>query len=150
MDPVEVMVQKFQELHPDWEVMQPPPDGPVSGAVRQIGGSGLARYRFAEGERGPFPEYYLFHRIWGDSHLRIYGSGEVEYLDTLAGTIVLTGDPDKDKRQREKLEERNRRLIEALEEAGLLSGGPVPGSFEINAAILTGAIDPDEPADPDR
>lgn len=140
------MVQRLKEFYPDWGIdIEPPPAGPRSGVLRQPNGSGLVRYTFSENEKGAFLEYYSFHRIWGDSHLRLYASGEVEHLDTLASTIVLTGDPDKDKQQRERLHERNRRLLEELEEAGLLSGGPIPGSFEINAAILTGAVDPDDP-----
>ena len=102
------------------------------------------RYRFSENDKGPYLEYYQFHRIWGDSHARIYGSGEVEHLDTLATVRIVTGDPVQDRVAQDALEQRNRRLLEELEAAGLLSGGPVPGSFTINSALATGVIDPAE------
>ena len=147
--PYENIIRKLKEKFPGWDVdIKPPPQGPVSGYARQIEGSGSMRYRFAESEKGLYLEYYQFHRIWGDSHARIYASGEVERLDVLGSVMVMTGDPDKDQQQREALHQRNQRLIVELETAGLLSGGPVPGSFTINAAIVTGTVDPDEDPPP--
>ena len=143
------MVEKLEEIYRTWEIdLEPPPRGPMGGAIRQPDGSGLIRYRFAEDDRGPYLEYYSFHRIWGDSHVRINESGEMEYLDTLATTTIVTGDPETDRQQKERLHERNQRLLEELERAGLLSGGPVPGSFVINSAIVSGAVDPDAPQRP--
>ena len=136
------MVEKLAELHPGWELdIRPPPDGPVSGAARQAGGSGLVRYTFSTDEQGPYLEFYSFHRISGDLHARIYESGEVRHLAELETTLAVTGDPEKDEQQREQQEQRNRVLIEELEAAGLLSGGPVPGSFVANAAIVTGVVE---------
>jgi len=141
----EAIVERFRETHPGWNIdIEPPPAGPSSGAIRQPGGSGLIRYAFGDDGRGRYLEYYSFHRIWGDSHARIYATGERESLDTLGTSTVVTGDPEQDRRQVERLHVFNQRLIAELEEAGLLSGGPVPGSFQINAAIVTGAVDPDE------
>lgn len=141
----DVIIEKLKELLPSWDIrIEPPPKGPSSGDIRQPGGSGLVRYVFAENHRGRYLEYYSFHRIWGDSHVRIYVTGEVEWLDTLGTTLIVTGDADADARQRERLHVYNQRLLAELEEAGLLSGGPVPRSFQINAAIVTGEIDPDD------
>jgi hypothetical protein len=143
------IIKRFIEIHPGWNIdIQPPPKGASSGSIRQPGGSGLIRYVFGDNERGRFLEYYSFHRIWGDSHARIYAAGEVESLDTLETTLMVTDDPTEDRRQRDLLHRRNQRLMADLEQAGLLSGGPVPGSFQINAAILTGAVDPDEDSPP--
>lgn len=137
-----VMVEKLEELHPGWALdIQPPPDGPASGATRQAGGSGLVRYTFSRDEHGPYLEFYSFHRISGDLHQRIYESGEVRHLATLETTLAVTDDPEKERQLREQQDRRNRTLVEELEAAGLLSGGPVPGSFAINAAIVTGIVD---------
>lgn len=140
----ETMVAKFAESHPGWDPIVPPPEGAVSGALHQLEGSGLIRYVFHDGERGLYLEYYSFHRIWGDGHARIYGSGEVERLDTLGTSYIVSDDPEENRRSQERLHRFNQRLLAELEEAGLLSGGPVPGSFQINAAIVTGAVDPDK------
>jgi hypothetical protein len=146
----QIMVERLVEMHPGWEVdIQPPPEGPASGAARQAGGSGLIRYAFSTDEQKPYLEFYSFHRISGDLHARIFQSGEVQHLDTLETTLAVTGDPEKDRQQRELQERRNQALMEDLEAAGLLSGGPVPGSFVINAAIATGAVDAGETRDPD-
>jgi hypothetical protein len=143
-----VSVRLLQEMHPGWELdVRPPPDGPAAGAARQAGGSGLIRYVFSEDERGPYLEFYSFHRIWGDLHARIYESGEVEHLPVLETVTVVTDDPVEDERRRAQQEQRNRLLIDELEAAGLLSGGPVPGSFVMNAAIATGAVDEGQPLD---
>lgn len=137
-----VMVERLKEMHPGWELdIRPPPEGPAAGASRQAGGSGLIRYAFAGDEAEPYLEFYSFHRIWGDLHARIYETGEVQHLAELETTLALTGDPENDRQQREQQYQRNRALMEDLEAAGLLSGGPVPGSFLINAAIATGVVD---------
>ncbi|MEX2458256.1 MAG: hypothetical protein WD770_04660 [Actinomycetota bacterium] len=47
-------------------------------------------------------------------------------------------DPEATERNSRQMEERNRRLLAELEEAGLLGGGPVPNSFTINAFLVTG------------
>ena len=139
------MIEKFAETHPGWDRIVPPPEGAASGSLRQPEGSGLVRYVFDVDERGPYLEYYSFHRIWGDSHARIYGSGEVDRLDTIGTNYVTSDDPEEDKRRQDRLHEYNLKLLAELDAAGLLSGGPVPGSFTINAAIVTGAVDPDDP-----
>lgn len=41
--------------------------------------------------------------------------------------------------------ERNRKLLQELESAGLLSGGPVPMSFTVNSYLVTGADQEDGP-----
>ena len=140
------MIEELKVRHPEWGIeIQPPPEGPSSGAVRQPGGSGLIRYVFGENERGRYLEYYSFHRIWGDSHRRIYGAGDVESLDTLETMRVVDPDPATDRKNVEEQNERNRRLLEELDAKGLLSGGPVPGSFVINSALVTGVLDEEEP-----
>ena len=137
-----IMVERLKEMHPGWELdIQPPPKGPASGAARQAGGSGLIRYTFSRDEQKSYLEFYSFHRVWGDLHARIYESGEVQHLAELETTLEVTGDPEKDRQQREQQNQRNRALMEELEAAGLLSGGPVPNSFVINAAIATGVVD---------
>ena len=146
MDPDhKAMIEELKERHPEWGIdITPPPKGPSSGAVRQAKGSGLVRYVFGENERGRYLEYYSFHRIWGDSHRRIYGTCEVESLDTLETMRVVDPDPAIDKQNVERQNARNRRLLEELDANGLLSGGPVPGSFVINSALVTGVLDEGE------
>lgn len=147
-----VMVERLVEMHPGWGLdIRPPPEGPASGAVRQAGGSGLIRYAFSGDEEKPYLEFYSFHRISGDLHARIYESGEVEHLAALETTLEVTGDPEKDRQRREQQNQRNRVLMEELEAAGLLSGGPVPGSFVANAALVTGVVDAGKTrSDPDE
>lgn len=142
---MDVLVAKLVEMHPEWDfAFEPPPAGPRRGFVRQRAGSGGIRYVFGEDERGPFLEFYSFHRIWGDLHARIRSNGGVEGLDVLETAVPVTGDPDEDRRVVDAQNERNQRLLKELDDAGLLSGGPVPASFEINAALVTGLLDPDD------
>lgn len=137
-----VMAERLEKMHPGWELhIRPPPDGPASGAARQAGGHGLVRYVFSEDEQGPYLEFYSFHRISGDLHARIYESGEVQHLEVLQTMLAVTDDPEEDSRAREEQVHQNQALMEDLEAAGLLSGGPVPSSFTVNAAIVTGAVE---------
>ncbi len=136
------LIEKLSDMHRAWELeIEAPPTGPLSGAATQAGGSGLVRYGFSEDERGRYLEFYSFHRIWGDTHARLYASGEVEHRAVLETIIFSTGDPADEKRQRQEQDARNNRLLAELDAAGLLSGGPVPGSFLINASLVTGRSD---------
>lgn len=83
-------------------------------------------------------------------HARIYASGEVEGLAVLETMLPVTGDPVEDAQRRHQQDQRNRLLIEELEAAGLLSGGPVPNSFVINASLVTGVVESENPDDEDR
>lgn len=143
--PGDVLARKLDEMHPGWGVaVEPPPAGPRRGFVRQAGGPGRIRYVFGEDERGIFLEFYSFHRVWGDVHARIREDGTVEGLDVLDTAVAVTGDPDEDRRLVEAQNRRNQRLLVELEEAGLLSGGPIPASFEIDAALAGGLIDTEQ------
>lgn len=144
----DVLVQKLVEMHPGWDIaVERPPTG-RRGSARQRGGSGVVRWVFGEGERGTFLEFYSFHRVSGDLHGRIYEDGTVEGLDVLETALPISGDPDEDSRRLEALNRRNRRLLRQLDDAGLLADGPVPVSFEINAALATGLLDPGDGRDP--
>lgn len=146
--PDDVRVAKLVEMHPRWDFdLEPPPAGPRRGFARQRGGSGRIRYAFGADERGEFLEFYSFHRVWGDLHARIRADGKIEPLDVLETAVPVTGDPDEDRRVVEAQNERNRRVLQELDEAGLLSGGPIPASFELNAALVSGLLDPDDSAD---
>ncbi|HEX2195682.1 MAG TPA: hypothetical protein VHJ76_02050 [Actinomycetota bacterium] len=144
----DVLVAKLVEMHPGWDlVIEPPPAGPARGFARQRDGAGRVRYAFGEDERGSFLEFYSFHRVWGDLHARIRADGTVEELDVLETAVATTGDPGADRRAAEAQNRRNRRLLKELDDAGLLSGGPVPASFEVDAALASGLLDEDDPAD---
>ncbi|HYI45500.1 MAG TPA: ADP-ribosylglycohydrolase family protein [Actinomycetota bacterium] len=139
----------FDETFESWSVELPETDiaEAKAGALRQKDGSGLIRYAFGHSERGEYLEFYAFHRIWGDGHQRIYASGEVDHLATLETILMVSDDPAEMKRRQEEQEERNQQLLEDLDRAGLREGGPVPGSFEINAHLVTGGSDPQSPED---
>lgn len=131
---------KFAEAFDDWGVSLP--EGDVehrrAGYLKQTNGSGSVRYVFDTDERGEYVEFYAFHRIWGDHHARIYATGEVESLSTLqTGYPIDPDDPEVAARNQREMIERNQRLLDQLERAGLLSGGPVPMSFVVNASLVT-------------
>jgi hypothetical protein len=139
----------FDETFESWSIQLPVADLEArrGGMLRQEGGSGSVRYAFGRSDRGEYLEFYVFDRVWGDLHQRIYASGEVEHLRELETTFMQSDDPEEMKRQREEQEERNRQLLEDLDRAGLRKGGPVPTSFEINAYLVTGDRNPEEPDD---
>ncbi len=131
---------KFDETFEQWGVTLPEDDVAErrSGYLKQQGGSGSVRYVFGSDDRGEYLEYYAFHRIWGDHHARIYESGEVEALEVLqTGYPIDPDDPEVAARNEREMIERNRKLLEELETAGLMSGGPVPMSFTINATLVS-------------
>jgi hypothetical protein len=129
----------FDERFEAWQIELPVDavERREPGFLRQGNGSGSVRYAFGTNERGEYLEYYSFHRIGGDSHGRIYADGTYEGLDTLQTMYVSSGEPAEVQQRVDEMHERNRRLLEALDEAGLTSGGPVPNSFTINAYLTT-------------
>ena len=139
----------FDEMFESWETELPVEalEKRRPGSLRQKNGSGSVRYAFGRSDKGEYLEYYSFHRIWGDAHARLFASGDVEHLDVLATSLVVSDDPEEMRRREEKMHERNRRLIEELDQAGLREGGPVPNSFEINAHLVTGNRDEENAED---
>jgi hypothetical protein len=135
----------FDETFEPWSVNLPETDiaERSAGALRQKDGSGLIRYAFGRSERGEYLEFYAYHRIWGDVHQRLHASGEIDNLNVLETILLESDDPVEMKRRREEQEARNRKLLEDLDRAGLREGGPVPGSFEMNAYLVTGDRDPE-------
>ncbi len=139
--------EQFDERFAPWEVALSADAiaTKTAGSLRQQNGSGLIRYVFGNNSKGDYLEYYSFHRIGGDSHGRIYETGEYERLDTLQTMYFVSDDPQETERNKSEMHERNQRLLADLEKTGLLSGGPVPGSFQMNAYLTT--ADRDEPKD---
>ena len=132
--------EKFSAIFEHWELELPEADVAArsGGFLRQKNGSGSVRYVFGRDRKGEYLEFYAFHRIWGDRHARIYASGEVESLDVLFTMhLVDPDDPEVTARNQREMQERNARLLHQLEEAGLLTGGPVPVSFTVNAYLGT-------------
>lgn len=149
---VERIKARFDEMFEPWSIQLPVADLEArrGGMLRQEGGPGSIRYAFGRSDRGEYLEFYLFDRIWGDLHQRIYASGEVEHLRELETVFPQSDDPEEMKRYGEEQEERNRKLLEELDEAGLREGGPVPMSFELNAYLVTGDREPEGPDGADR
>ena len=145
---LESLRAKFGEVFEQWGVTLPEDDVAErrGGSLRQQGGSGSVRYVFGRDEAGEYVEFYAFHRIWGDHHARIRESGELEGLEILqTGYPIDPDDPEVAARNQRAMAERNRNLLEELESAGLLSGGPVPMSFTVNSYLVTGADEEDAP-----
>jgi hypothetical protein len=99
-------------------------------------GSGRILFVFGK-ERGmEYLEYYAHHRM-GDSHGKIYENGERISLPELSSMFSydpkIPGDEEKKKAEMEKS---YRETFEDLERKGLLSAGPIPGSFLINAQLV--------------
>jgi hypothetical protein len=140
------IAEKFSEIFEAWGIEFSPDDIAARrpGFLKQMNGSGSVRYSFGSDERGEYLEFYAFHRIWGDHHARVYESGSVEPLDTLATMYIVDDDPEVTAQNERKMEEGNRKLLAELEVAGLLSDGPVPNSFTINAHLTSGAEERDE------
>lgn len=131
---------KFAEVFEPWGVTLPEDDARErrGGHLEQQGGSGSVRYVFGGDERGEYLEFYAFHRIWGDHHARIRESGELEGLAILqTGYPIDPDDPEVAARNQREMVEHNRKLLDELERAGLLSGGPVPMSFTVNSYLVT-------------
>ncbi|HWL65480.1 MAG TPA: hypothetical protein VNP73_05845 [Actinomycetota bacterium] len=138
---------EFDARWESWGVALPEEDLTArrGGALRQVEGSGLIRYAFGKSEDDrEYLEYYSFHRIGGDSHGRIYDTGEFERLDSLQTMYISSGTEEEVRRRKDEMYERNRKLLEDLHNAGLMDGGPVPHSFQINAYLTTDDRDSDD------
>jgi hypothetical protein len=140
----------FERIFEPWD-LQLPESGVIArrgGSLQQKGGSGRVRYVFGRDEEGEYLEFYAFHRIAGDRHARIDESGKVTDLSVLRTMHLIDPDrPEITARNEREMRERNQALLQQLEEAGLLSGGPVPNSFLINAHLVSG--EPDDETEPE-
>lgn len=100
-------------------------------------GSGRIFYIFGEEEGREYLEYYAHHRIGGDSHEKIYDDGESVSLPDLESMIVYNPDIPGDKeRQEVKNAEEYQKTLDDLNDKGMFSSEPMPGSLAIKSYLM--------------
>ena len=98
-------------------------------------GSGRLTFVFGVSEGREYLEYYLHHRISGDSHGRIFEDGRHESLPELSTMYGCNPDiPGDEERSRREMEKNYREVFEDLKKKGLLDAGPV--SLQVNAHLV--------------
>ena len=78
----------------------------------------LIQYAFGRNEHGEYLDYYATHRMAGDSHSRLYATGECEDLPALSTCHMTSDDPLEARRLEQEFYERNRRIAKELAEKG--------------------------------
>ncbi len=78
----------------------------------------LIQYAFGRNEQGDYLDYYATHRMAGDSHLRLYATGECEDLPALSTSHLTSDDPVEARRLEQEFYERNRTIANELGEKG--------------------------------
>ncbi len=77
----------------------------------------VVTYLFGKDARGEYLDFYMCHRIAGDSHIRIYEDGSWEHLDVISpfGPLVSDDPAENERLRREDAEEvkRIRALLDA-------------------------------------
>ena len=75
---------------------------------------------FGENGRGNYLEFYATHRMTNDRHVRIYSTGETEYLPAILGMVIYPAKAsDKEKKEvKEKYLSHCQSVREMLKEKG--------------------------------
>jgi len=78
------------------------------------------RYLFGKDDRGDYLDFYATHRMTNDRHVRIYSTGETEYLPAILGMIIYPANAsDKEKKEvKEKYLKHCQVVREMLKEKG--------------------------------
>lgn len=78
-------------------------------------------YRFGNGRRGEFLDYYATHRMmWGDEHIRIHDDGSREELPVPSAMCPASDDPIESARLKEDYFRKNREIDQFLKDKGFL------------------------------
>jgi hypothetical protein len=114
-----LIADTFAKRFAHWEIILPEEDIKTrSGGYIQYAGW-LIQYCFGKDEMGvEYLDYYAAHRMTDDSHIRIYEDGREESLPALSSMFLVSDDPVKAKQLEGKYEERNRKVVELLNEKG--------------------------------
>lgn len=81
----------------------------------------VVTYLFGQDDRGEYLDYYMKHRIAGDSHIRIYEDGSWEALDVISPFARGSADPIENERLRQEDREEVTRIREMLKAKGFSS-----------------------------
>jgi hypothetical protein len=81
----------------------------------------VVTYLFGQDDRGEYLDYYMRHRIAGDSHIRIYEDGSWEQLDVISPFARGSADPIENERLRREDREEVARIRAILHAKGFSS-----------------------------
>ncbi len=116
---MEKIYEAFAEYFKNWSLHLPDPL-PPKGQVEGMGWT--VRFVLLKDEAGqPCVEFLAFHRMTNDRHKRILISGEVIDLPTTDSDYGYDPNvPGDQEAAREKMQERNAKIIEEMKKVGLI------------------------------
>jgi hypothetical protein len=92
-------------------------------------------YLFGADKQGEYLDYYAWHRMTSDSHVRLYASGKEKTLPVIVEMRLCSEDPEEDRKLEAKFRAANRRVKRLLEKKGFGLKGDEPGGVLINHAL---------------
>lgn len=110
----------FAEYFENWNITLPSEavEKRVLGKIQSRGWT--IQYQFGSNDSGEFLDFYASHRMTNDRHVRIYETGEVEYLPAFQDFMVYPANASEDQKRQIEAEyhEHNRTVDEELRRKG--------------------------------
>ncbi len=130
--------QRFGRAFAHWGIALPPEDVEARRRGKIVASGWAIWYLFGEDERGGYLDYYAFHRMTDDRHVRIREEGPTEPLPTIGTFRIASPDPEEDARLKVEYLEHNRRVGRLLRDKGFGVAGDEPLSVQINRHLRLG------------
>ncbi len=114
-----LITEYFNQYFANWKITLPEEDlkNRKNGYIKECGW--LIQYCFGKTKNGEYLDFYASHRMTDDRHHRIYADGKVEHLPALwPGYAYSPNDPEDEKRQKEKFEQHNEKVVKMMIEKG--------------------------------
>jgi hypothetical protein len=130
--------ERFNRTFAHWGIALPPEDVTDRRRGKIVASGWAIWYLFGEDERGGYLDYYAFHRMTDDRHVRLREDGPTEHLPTIATFRVVSQDPIEDARLKAEYLEHNRRVGWPLRDKGFGVAGDEPLRVQINHLLRLG------------
>lgn len=134
------IAEVFDKKFSTWDIVLPEQDilEKRRGKINQRGWS--IWYLFGVDEFGEYLDYYSYHRMGGDDHIRIRASGIQEDLPSVQSFCARSDDQQEDARLEKEFFAKNLAISKMLDAKGFGFDAEESSSVTINRSLNTGEI----------
>lgn len=128
---------QFNARFRSWRITLPPEDVAARrrGRIRQAGWT--IWYLFASDEQGEYLDFYSYHRMGGDEHVRLRANGEAELLPSLEWAFAVGADPQRAQTNEREFYRRNQEVSALLAAKGFGLQGDEDFLTQVNRQLVT-------------
>lgn len=128
---------QFNARFENWRIHLPPQDVAARRRGRIMQAGWTIWYLFASDDQGEYLDFYSYHRMAGDEHVRLRANGEMAALPSLAWAYSVVDDPQEGQAIEEDFYHRNQEVSAMLAAKGFGCQGDEDFLTQVNHQLVT-------------